>query len=176
MVIACHHNHLFEDRPPPCPPPPSGEGSGRGRDGRDPPRWQQDFARWCIDAGASIYVGHGAPRLNGIEIHRGRPIFYNLGNFIFQTATAPGYYDDEVWHGVIAECRFEGSRFVKARLTPLRLNTEGVGGPGHLPTRGLPSLARAAAAEAILPRLASLSQPFGTVIQHRGETAILRPD
>lgn len=29
-----------------------------------------------IDAGASLYVSHGAPRLHGIEIYRGRPIFY----------------------------------------------------------------------------------------------------
>lgn len=62
-----------------------------------PPHWQRDFAHHCIDAGASLYVSHGAPRLHGVEIYRGRRIFYDLGNFIFQTATEPCHYDDEVW-------------------------------------------------------------------------------
>jgi hypothetical protein len=34
-------------------------------------------------------VGYGAPLLAGIGIYRGQPIFYDLGNFVFQTATDP---------------------------------------------------------------------------------------
>jgi len=43
-----------------------------------------DFARACIDAGAHAVIGHGPHVLRGIEIYRDRPIFYSLGNFIFQ--------------------------------------------------------------------------------------------
>ena len=111
IVLAYHHNHILEDG------------------GRHTPHWQRDFARRCIDAGASLYVSHGAPRLHGIEIYRGRPIFYGLGNFIFQTATEPGHYDDEVWHSVIAECRFHGDRFREMRLIPLQLTPPALAAP-----------------------------------------------
>ena len=33
-----------------------------------------------IDNGADMYVGHGNHTIQGIEIYKGRPIFYNLGN------------------------------------------------------------------------------------------------
>lgn len=45
------------------------------------------FARKCIDAGADAVIGHGPHILRGIEIYRNRPIFYSLGNFIFQSDT-----------------------------------------------------------------------------------------
>jgi poly-gamma-glutamate capsule biosynthesis protein CapA/YwtB (metallophosphatase superfamily) len=156
VVLACHHNHILEDG------------------GHRTPEWQRHFAQHCIDAGAALYVGHGAPRLHGIEIYRGRPIFYDLGNFIFQTATKDGYYDPEVWQSVVAECRFDGGRFRETRLTPLQLNAIGVGGPTDLETRGRPSIARGADADAILDRLAELSRPFGTPLTRKDATAILR--
>ena len=43
-----------------------------------------DFARRCVDSGADAVVMHGSHVLRGIEIHRGRPILYGLGNFIYQ--------------------------------------------------------------------------------------------
>jgi len=42
------------------------------------------FAREMIDAGADLVVGHGPHLLRGLELYRGRPIFYSLGNFIGQ--------------------------------------------------------------------------------------------
>jgi poly-gamma-glutamate capsule biosynthesis protein CapA/YwtB (metallophosphatase superfamily) len=62
IVLAYHHNHTLETG------------------GRRTPEWQRGFARQCIEAGASLYVSHGAPRLHGIELYRGKPIFYDLGN------------------------------------------------------------------------------------------------
>jgi hypothetical protein len=40
-----------------------------------------------IDAGADVFVGHGPHVLRGIEIYKGKPIFYSLSNFIFQNET-----------------------------------------------------------------------------------------
>lgn len=37
-----------------------------------------------IDAGAGVVVGHGPHILRGIEVYKGRPIFYSLANFIFE--------------------------------------------------------------------------------------------
>ena len=157
IVLAYHHNHILEEG------------------GRHTPHWQRDFARHCIDAGASLYVSHGAPRPHGIEIYRGRPIFYDLGNFIFQTATEPGHYDDEVWQSVIAECHFAAGCFREMRLIPLQLNATGIGGSDDLKTRGRPSIARGPAADTILARLARLSQAFGTTLARESDTALIWP-
>jgi len=43
--------------------------------------YQREVGRAAIDAGASLILGHHAHILKGIEIYRGRPIFYSLGNF-----------------------------------------------------------------------------------------------
>ncbi|MFQ5742428.1 MAG: CapA family protein [Acidobacteriota bacterium] len=45
------------------------------------------FAHAMIDAGADLFVGHGPHVLRGIEIYHGRPIFYSLGDFVFQNET-----------------------------------------------------------------------------------------
>lgn len=55
--------------------------------GGDPnavPALHRDFCRMCIEAGCDAVIGHGPHRLRGIEVHNGKPIFYSLGNFIFQ--------------------------------------------------------------------------------------------
>ncbi len=44
-----------------------------------------EFCRKCIDAGASAVVGTGTHQLKAIEIYKEKPIFYSLGNFIFQS-------------------------------------------------------------------------------------------
>ena len=45
------------------------------------------FAHRAIDAGADIFVCHGPHISLGVEIYEGKPIFYSLGNFIFQNDT-----------------------------------------------------------------------------------------
>jgi poly-gamma-glutamate synthesis protein (capsule biosynthesis protein) len=57
----------------------------RGEDESTPAQFVIDFARACIDAGADVVVMHGAHLLRGIEIHKDRPIYYSLSNFIYQT-------------------------------------------------------------------------------------------
>src|SRR5699024_4656251 len=50
---------------------------------RDPPaEFIRQFAHEAIDEGADIVVGHGPHFLKGMEIYKGKPIFYSLGNFI----------------------------------------------------------------------------------------------
>ncbi|WP_339211206.1 CapA family protein [Aeribacillus sp. FSL K6-8210] len=48
------------------------------------PDFLEAFARHCIDEGAHAVIGHGPHILRGVEIYKNRPIFYSLGNFIFQ--------------------------------------------------------------------------------------------
>lgn len=53
-----------------------------------PPEFVPSFAKACIDAGADIFIGQGshAP-LRGIEIYKGKPIFYDPGDFIGMSNT-----------------------------------------------------------------------------------------
>lgn len=47
-------------------------------------RFQEEFARACIDAGADAFFGHGAQVLQGIDLYDGAPIFHDLGCFVYQ--------------------------------------------------------------------------------------------
>ena len=44
---------------------------------------QQKLARQFIDNGADIIIGHHPHVVQGMEIYQNKPIFYSLGNFIF---------------------------------------------------------------------------------------------
>jgi hypothetical protein len=50
-----------------------------------PPDEVKEFAHKVIDAGADAYLGHGPHVMRGIEVYKNKPIFYSLGNFVFQS-------------------------------------------------------------------------------------------
>ena len=52
--------------------------------GDEPPEHAVTMYHAMIDAGADILVGTGPHQDRGIEIYKGRPIFYGLGDFILQ--------------------------------------------------------------------------------------------
>ena len=58
-----------------------------GRDRLVPADFLVTVARAMIDAGADMFVGHGPHVLRGVEIYKGKPILYSLGDFIFQNET-----------------------------------------------------------------------------------------
>ncbi len=153
----------------------------------------QPFARACIDAGADAFLLAGPHVLRGIEIYKGRPIFYCLGNFFFQHETiepmpAEGYaaygldpntldisqfasrivtYDKQrrFWESFVPVVTYEADRLVSIDLHPIDLGHE-------LPRyeRGIPKRARGERARTILERLAELSKPYGTKIAIEGDT------
>ena len=51
------------------------------------PEFLEVFCRRCIDAGASVVIGHGPHELQGMEIYNGGLIMYSIGNFLFETDT-----------------------------------------------------------------------------------------
>ena len=155
LVIAYNHNHYWETQIADIPP------------------WQKQLARRCIDAGASIFVSHGAPILQGIEMYRGRPIFYDLGNFIYQSPSADNPYGPETWRSVIADCRFDGDTMTGATLTPITLNPEGLNGPSDFETKGRPAIAKGDDAKSVLDHLAGMSTPLGTQIRISGDVGRL---
>ena len=52
-----------------------------------PDQFYEEFARRCIDLGAHAVIGSGPHLLRPIEIYKGCPIFYSLGDFIIQLET-----------------------------------------------------------------------------------------
>lgn len=156
VVLAYLHNHLWEP------------------DVARTAEWQREFARRCVEAGASVFASHGPPLLHGIECWRGAPLFHGLGSFVFQTRKAEEAYDEPNWESVVAECRFEGGRFRGALLHPVRLAARGVDGPDDFETRGRPSPASPAEARATLARLAAASQRLGQALRIDGAVGVLQ--
>jgi poly-gamma-glutamate capsule biosynthesis protein CapA/YwtB (metallophosphatase superfamily) len=60
------------------------EGTAENWYSPQPAHFIEEFAHNAIDAGATAVVGHGAHFLRGVEIYKGRPIFYNLGSIFFE--------------------------------------------------------------------------------------------
>ena len=147
----------------------------------------QPFARACIDAGADAFLAAGPHVVRGIEIYKGKPIFYCLGNFVFHYETIypvpaealgrfgldprsldPSEFYKKInypterrfWEAIVPRITFEEDRVASIEVFPITL---GFGEPIH--ERGLPLLARGEAAASILQGLATLSKTFGTEIE-----------
>jgi len=56
---------------------------------------QQTLARGFIDSGADLVIGHHPHVVQEVEIYKGKPIFYSLGNFIFDQ-----YWTEKVEEGL----------------------------------------------------------------------------
>jgi poly-gamma-glutamate synthesis protein (capsule biosynthesis protein) len=147
-----------------------------------------------VDAGADVFVGHGPHVLRGIEVYKGRPILYSLGDFIFQNETLLRYPTDnyeEQKLGVDAQPddylnrRYDNGksgfpaerkiwesvvavpRFDGDRLVELALHPIDLGFGRPRQVRGRPLLAEAALAAKILNDVQTLSAPFGTKVTVR---------
>ena len=146
-----------------------------------PPDWLKKWTHDEVDGGADIIVMHGAPLLHGVEIYRDRPIFYDLGNFIFQAPPTAIVLDEPInWESVVVTVGFQDKKLKSIRFRPIAMNKIGQGVPDmrdehtnnlFLQTRGLPRPASGEQAHYILERLSDLSRPFGTKIAIQGDTA-----
>jgi poly-gamma-glutamate capsule biosynthesis protein CapA/YwtB (metallophosphatase superfamily) len=130
-VLMCLHNHYWEPVQ------------------ANTPEWQRTFARECVDAGAAAFVAHGTPLMQGRELYRGVPLFHGLGNFIFQTRKAEGFYGAATWRSLIVDAHFDNGQFVDARLTAVQLEDRKLGGEF---SRGWPSLVPGAHEQRLIAR------------------------
>ncbi|MBI2165710.1 MAG: CapA family protein [Chloroflexi bacterium] len=167
-----------------------------------PPAFLQAFARACIDEGVDVFIGHGPHFTRGVEIYKGKPILYGLGNFVFQNETykwAP--QDTYEAHGLGYEhtpADAWDARTVKGtasfyldpkywhglvaqpvfkgwKLQEVRLYIadQGYGQPRS--RNGRPVLADEEMARRALERVARLSKPFGTEIKIADGVGIIAP-
>jgi poly-gamma-glutamate capsule biosynthesis protein CapA/YwtB (metallophosphatase superfamily) len=177
LVIVYEHNHVFDK-------PFQTIMQEELPERLVPPDWLKKWTHAEVDAGADIIVMHGAPLLHGIEIYHGRPIFYDLGNFIFQAPPTAILLDEPiVWESVVAYVEFQGKTLQSIRFRPIAQNKIGQGQADtqdphtnnlFLQTRGLPKPATGEQARYILERLADSSRPFGTLVEVKGATAEIK--
>lgn len=66
----------------------------RGARFDEPDYYFEEFCRAAVDAGASAVFGGGTHQLKGIEFRKGCPIFYSLGDFVFQNNVTPSVPPD----------------------------------------------------------------------------------
>ena len=60
---------------------------GRGSETTPAPAHLREFIKKCLDAGADTFVISGPHTMRGVEVYKGKPIFYSLGDFFMQNET-----------------------------------------------------------------------------------------
>jgi len=157
-------------------------------DKSEPAQFLIEAAKRCIDAGADAIIGHGPHILRGIEIYKNKPIFYSLGNFIFQNDSveklpADFYTKYELDHyanisdaldarsdsdtrGFAMDRRFWESvvatwSMKDGVVTEIQLHPIELGYGKKRHQRGWPTLVKN---DDIIKQLQQLSEPFGTQI------------
>jgi poly-gamma-glutamate capsule biosynthesis protein CapA/YwtB (metallophosphatase superfamily) len=160
------------------------------------------FAHQAIDEGADIFVSHGPHFPLGVEIYKGRPIFYSVGNLIFQNETV-GFFPADAYERFDLDLKATPSDFLDARtsggkkghpsdpaywenmfavcqfsknkLKEIRIYPidQGFGRPR--PQRGRPMLAEGEVANRVIERVARLSRRHGTNISNRDGAGVIEP-
>ena len=157
------------------------------------PDYLVDFAHQAIDNGADVFIGHGVHTLRGVEIYKGKPIFYGLSNFAFYMNSPIGAGEGgtgtltraerqqatidrlllshpDNMEALIATSHFEGGRLTEVRLHPADV------GKGYRPVSklGIPLTPTAEMSREILEKVQRLSKPFGTNITIENGVGVIR--
>ena len=160
------------------------------------------FAKAVIDAGADVFVGHGPHVLRGIEIYKGKPIFYSLANFIFQNETllrmpADSYeqyaLDDAAQPADYLDARYDKDRrsfpadreywdsltvvtkWDGGKFIEAELHPITLGFQTPRSERGRPKLASAPDAARILDMVRARSKAFGATVTVKNGVGIVAP-
>ena len=147
----------------------------------DAGRYGEDDLVGAIDAGADAFLGTGVHVVRGIEIYKGRPIFYGLGEFFRQMdviglsgMSGRGRGDENSppikYESIVALSRYERGSLAEIRLHPIEITDQ-----VRMAHRGIPRLASPQGAQRILARLQKLSAPFGTTITIENNIGVIRP-
>ncbi len=164
--------------------------------------------RWAhkvVEHGADVVAISGPHKLAPVELYRGRPIFYGLGNFVWSEVEEPiqrYFYDesrtmlrerfddvsavtDSDLTGVLNEDSFGDDGTFRAVLVRVRLGSEGLeevrlhpvdlGRHEPVTRRGVPRTPAPEVAEEILEHVRVMSEPLGVTVKADGGTGIVTP-
>jgi poly-gamma-glutamate synthesis protein (capsule biosynthesis protein) len=158
-----------------------------------PAEFMRSFIHKLIDNGLDMYVGHGSHTMQGIEIYKGRPIFYNHGNLgddrfgPEDSPPNPGNLTNTerlernwawIQHGensiaFLAHTRYQDGRLAEILIYPADLGL--VGSPRRpLSRANIPMTPTPAMAREILEKIQKYSEPFGTKISIENNIGIIR--
>lgn len=168
--------------------------SGSGQDPR-PAAFVQSLLREAVDSGADLATVTGPHVLRGVEIYRGKPLFYGLGSFFLQLADDRGPTAETArtlgvdpwaltkpeaiarqfqlpadWYdSVVATSHFHAGRLREVRLHPLVLDRK----PAPR-LEGAPRPAPPADAQRILERLRQDCLRWGTALAIENGVGVIR--
>ena len=74
---------------------------------------QRRLAHSILDAGADMIIGNHAHWAAAMEVYKGKPIWYALGNFVFDQT-----WSEPTMEGITLELTFSGADLVQARMRP----------------------------------------------------------
>jgi poly-gamma-glutamate synthesis protein (capsule biosynthesis protein) len=89
------------------------------------PHWGTEYTvgpnnaqvRWAhrmIDAGVDVVIGNHPHWAQAMEVYKGKPIWYGLGNFVFDQT-----WSEQTEEGLILELTFNGTTLVQAWMHPI---------------------------------------------------------
>ncbi|MBZ9769970.1 CapA family protein [Mesorhizobium sp. CA6] len=133
---------------------------------REVPVWVQSLARACVDAGAGVFVSHGAPVLQPVEIYRGAPIFFGLGNFLFHLNAGEVVWSaPDVWKSMVATCSFDANaRLQSIDFLPIVIGGERMLSAENYHERIVPAPASQKLGAKMIEDLAARSRSHGVSI------------
>jgi poly-gamma-glutamate synthesis protein (capsule biosynthesis protein) len=76
---------------------------------------QVEFAHKLIDDGADIILGHHPHQFQGMEIYKGKPVIYSMGNFLFDQN------DPENKESFIMDMKYNGTELAGLEAIPVRI-------------------------------------------------------
>jgi|GEM_PF-510726 poly-gamma-glutamate synthesis protein (capsule biosynthesis protein) len=77
---------------------------------------QVAYAHAAVDAGADLVIGHHAHVVQRMEVYRGRPILYGLGNFIFDQT-----WSRDTQEGLAVRAVFFGKTLSRLEFLPVEI-------------------------------------------------------
>jgi poly-gamma-glutamate capsule biosynthesis protein CapA/YwtB (metallophosphatase superfamily) len=164
----------------------------------DVPDFLVEFAHKAIDNGADVFIGHGVHTLRGVEIYKGKPIFYGVASFMNQPpdsllpqspggslthaeasnlpTDAPGHEGGRLQEAdnreaLLATSRYEGGKLVEVKLYPADTGRDG---SRPLSLQGIPMTPSPEVAQHILEKVQKVSARFGTKIVIEGNVGVIR--
>jgi poly-gamma-glutamate synthesis protein (capsule biosynthesis protein) len=176
-------------------------GHESGEDRMVPAQFLVEFSRAMVDAGADVVVGHGPHVLRAVELYKGKPIFYSLGDFMFQNETVLRLPQENYEryglgtdaHGLdfnmarynnetsgfpatpeIWEAVIAMPKFRQGELVAVELHPISLGYGKHRTVRGRPMFADEELSKKIIGDLQRISKPFGTEIVYRNGIGIVQ--
>lgn len=121
------------------------------------PFHQRVVAHAAVDAGIDLFIAHGPHVVRGVELYRGRPVLYSIGNFVLQAHAGSARPSASALplseQSVLVRARIAAGRAIELEFLPLVFAPD-----------GQPRFARDQIGAAIVQRLAGLSAEFDTII------------